>query len=195
MALQTTAQASSPAPSPCSAKRLLTKRSAFQNVQENNSSEQKCQPQNSAAAGSGTVLSFIIAWNYTHCYSCMPSECDSQGIQEHRQSHPAQSAEWNRQGQSRGWGCVTGHVLEGTEDFPHNFSQVNETKRNKQVKEAKQYFIVSHKTDMDCIQPWKTSYFLKSWNYKWENSFLINNLTPFLHQKIVAWNRFPLQFN
>lgn len=31
-------------------------------------------------------------------------------------------------------------------------------------------------------------YFLKSRNYKQENSFLINNLTPFLRQKGLAWN-------
>lgn len=117
------------------------------------SSEEKGQPQHSAAAGSWIFLYFITAWNYTHCYSRMPSDSDSWGIQEHRQSHLAQGIKWNRQGQSRGWGSVTGHIPGGTEGFPHNFSQVNCTKRNKQVKEAKQYFIDSHKTDMDCIQP------------------------------------------
>lgn len=78
-------------------------------------------------------------------------------------------------------------------DSPYFLPRVNCTKRNKGLKEAKQYFIDSQKTDMDCTQPWKT--FLKSQTYQQENSFLINNLTPLLCQKILVWNVFPLQFN
>lgn len=130
-------------------------------------SQQKGQPQCSAATGSRAVLSFAVAWNYIHRYPFLLGDGDLWGTQEHQQSQL----------------CLP------------TFPCISCTKRNKQVKEAKQYFIDSQKTDMDCIQPWKTSYFLKSQNYKQENSFLINNLTPFLCQKVLARNIFPLQFN
>lgn len=131
-------------------------------------SQHKSQPQNSAAAGSWAALSYAVTPHYIHRYPLVLSDSDLWGTREHRQPQL----------------CL-----------PTSFHVTAAQKRDKQVKEAKQCFIDSQKTDMDCIQPWKTSYFLKFWNYKQEHSFLINNLTPFLRQKVLAWNIFPLHFN
>lgn len=134
--------------------------------QGSSSSQQRGLPQRSVAAGSWVVLSFAVTWNPVHRYPFLLGDGGVWGIQEHQ---PPQL-------------CL-----------PTSFHLLTAWKGTSEGSQAVFSWLPEDKYGLHTTLETLDS--LKPRNYKQENSFLRNNLTPFLRQKVLAWNILPLQFN